>query len=163
MGFKYTEYEFYKAASCNIDLDELPTHVSRAAYNIYSSLPEKCASLVLESYSKTENELAKLAFEVIGAALIKEAEEKTAFLPAVAAVAGRLGVGMAARGAASTVATTAASTGAKSMLGGVAKNVGINAAFAAPAMFSSATENSSSTQQGMSHAGGIEQKPGVID
>lgn len=62
-----------KYASAYIDLNDIPQHIIKAASRVYERLPENSIGLVLKAYDETTNLDAKLAFELIGAALVKQA------------------------------------------------------------------------------------------
>lgn len=77
--------EFIKTAStvCH----NPPTYVVKAAYALYTALPNDSASIVLQAYKDIDDSAAKLAFEIVGATLVKESSFTskvltTAFHPA---------------------------------------------------------------------------------
>jgi hypothetical protein len=111
--------QFKKQASEYLDLATYPNHVVNAAYNIYSQLPEKSASLVLGAMDSTTDENAKLAFEVVAAVLIKQANPLAA-------------VGSAVGGA----------------LSSAAKHVGLHGAFGAVSLAPKLTQKTDSISQG---------------
>jgi hypothetical protein len=65
--------EFLKIANEYVDMDQVPPYVARAAYNVYNALPEKSAALIMAAYDNQTNEMAKVAFEMIAANIVKEA------------------------------------------------------------------------------------------
>jgi hypothetical protein len=111
--------KFTKCALEYIDLDEVPRYVVKAAHNIYSQLPEKSAGLVLRAMDNTTDEKAKLAFEVVAAVLIKQANPLAA-------------VGSAVGGA----------------LSSAAKHVGLHGAFGAVSLAPKLTQKTDSISQG---------------
>lgn len=117
---------FINAASDYIDLDNVPSFVVKAAHNIYNELPPNSAEWLLRAYDATDDANAKLAFEIVGATMIKQAN------PLALA-------GAAIRGVGGTIAKGA---------GGAAKEVGLHTAFAAPGLVSKATESSTTVEQG---------------
>lgn len=99
---KLTHDQFAKHASEYIYLDDIPNHVVKAAHAIYESNPELNAKTVLRAYDATEDSNAKLAFEVLGAVLVKQANPLAlagsalrSFGKQTALHAGMLGAGMA--------------------------------------------------------------------
>lgn len=118
--------QFTKCASEYLDTDYIPSHIVKAAYSVYSDLPPNSAEWVLKAYDSTEDANAKLAFEIVGAAMVKQAN------PLALA-------GMALRGIGSTLMRGA---------GSVAKHVGMEAAMAAPVAMSKINQKSNSLQQG---------------
>lgn len=62
-----------KHASAYIDIKGIPRYIVKAASMVYEKLPENSIGLVLRAYDDTTDHDAKIAFELIGAALVKQA------------------------------------------------------------------------------------------
>lgn len=64
--------EFRETAGLVMDISEVPDFITKAAFNMYQSAPNMPATVINEAIKSAADDVAKIAFEMVGAAIAKD-------------------------------------------------------------------------------------------